>query len=45
MSPVALFDMGIVVLAVRLGTGEEHWYGAHLKVSHQIVIQKLSAIV
>jgi hypothetical protein len=30
--------MGVVVLAVRLGAGEEHRFRAKLKIAHQIVV-------
>ncbi len=45
MRPVALLDMGVVVLLVGPGTGEEDGLGALARPGHDVMVDELPAVV
>src|SRR5512141_1300304 len=45
MGPVLLFYMGVIVLVVRPASGKLHGFVSLVKVSHQMPIQELRAVI
>jgi hypothetical protein len=45
MGPVFLFDMGVVIFAVRTAAGEVDGLGAVEEMTHEVVVEKLGAVV